>query len=174
MMSVNIMLYQTDVVSHHLISFQDNFNAPHVQLCHQFHSLFTKCNHISLHINSCQIFTWILISFIKASFTWIFTLYCTFPLLSSLSSFPSRDAIEHWVGAVVFYAVVFLSFLAFLLPWSFLMLEGLDPFTWVLVYVFRGLTQVCNIWNFGMVPADCLKQPLSAFCSMQDRTWNHA
>jgi len=48
-----------------------------------------------------------------------------------------RDFWEIVAGHVAFYATIVFTFFAFLLPWSVLILGGVDPFTWLWTYLTR-------------------------------------
>lgn len=47
----------------------------------------------------------------------------------------ARDFWEIVFGHVAFYATICFTFFALLLPWSFLILRGMDPFTWLWKYL---------------------------------------
>ena len=53
-----------------------------------------------------------------------------------------RDYWETITGYVAFYAAILFTFFAFLLPWTVLILGGVDPFTWLWTYLTKDQIRV--------------------------------
>ena len=53
-----------------------------------------------------------------------------------------RDYWETITGYVAFYAAILFTFFAFLLPWTVLILGGVDPFTWLWIYLTKDQIRV--------------------------------
>lgn len=54
----------------------------------------------------------------------------------------SRDYWERLTGYMAFYAVLLFTFFALLLPWSVLILGGINPFVWLWDYLDTGNIRV--------------------------------
>ncbi|KXJ11908.1 Dolichol kinase [Exaiptasia diaphana] len=46
-----------------------------------------------------------------------------------------RNSAEEWIGHISFYLVLILAFFSFLLPWTYLMLGGVNPLSWLIHFI---------------------------------------
>ena len=54
------------------------------------------------------------------------------------------------MGHLAFYATIFFTFFALLLPWSFLILRGINPLNWLWKYLTKQEIRVRLTFDFGV------------------------